>query len=214
MRGPQGVWPQTHFYATVLTMATLYLIRHALTDVTGKAIAGLAPGLHLNEQGRAQALELAQKLGEKGITRIYSSPLDRARETAQPLADRLNLPVQILESLTDLFPGEWTGKSFVELQADPRFRAFNDFRSGTRVPGGELMLEAQLRMVAELLCLRDRHPGESIAVVSHADPIRAALAFFLGMPLDFYRRMEISPASYSRLELEEWGPMVGGMNVV
>jgi broad specificity phosphatase PhoE len=195
-------------------MATFYLIRHALTDVTGKAIAGPVPGLHLNEQGREQAFELARKLAQKGITRICSSPLDRARETAQPLADQLNMPVEILESLTDLFPGEWTGKTFQELQEDPRFRVFNDFRSGTRVPGGELMLEAQSRMVSELLALRDRHRGETIAVVSHADPIRAALAFFLGMPLDFYCRIEISPASYTRLELEDWGPLVSGINVI
>jgi len=98
------------------------------------------------------------------------------------------------------------------LEDDPKWQIFNQYRSGTRVPGGELMLETQTRIVAELLCLRDRHEKERIAVVSHADPIRAALTFFLGMPLDFYRRMEVSPGSYTTLELEDWGPIVLNLN--
>ncbi|MBV9504203.1 MAG: histidine phosphatase family protein [Acidobacteriia bacterium] len=193
-------------------MAKFYLIRHGENDMVGKALAGWMPGVHLNATGRAQAERLAARLLTLGVDRIYASPLERAQETAEPIAGALGLNVETRESLGEFPAGEWTGKTFRELEDDPKWQIFNQYRSGTRVPGGELMLETQTRIVAELLCLRDRHEKERIAVVSHADPIRAALTFFLGMPLDFYRRMEVSPGSYTTLELEDWGPIVLNLN--
>ena len=194
-------------------MTTFYLIRHALNDYVGKAIAGWLPGVHLNTEGRAQAARLAQKLASAGFTHIYSSPLDRALETAASLAQATGLSVQTREELGEVRSGHWTGKTFAELDADPAWRTYNQFRSGTRVPGGELMIEVQTRMVAEMIRLREVHPSGKLAIVSHADPIRTALVFFLGMPIDFYQRVEIEPASFSILALEEWGPVISRINV-
>jgi probable phosphomutase (TIGR03848 family) len=195
-------------------MTTFYLIRHALNDYVGKALAGWLPGVHLNAEGRAQAARLAKKLAGVGFTHIYSSPLDRALETAEALAQSTGLSVQMREELGEARSGNWTGKTFAELDADPVWRTYNQFRSGTRVPGGELMIETQNRMVGEVIRLRETHPHGKIAVVSHADPIRALLAFFLGMPIDFYQRIEILPASFSILALEEWGPVVSRINAL
>jgi len=193
-------------------MATFYLIRHADNDLVGKAIAGWMPGVHLNAEGRAQAGRLARKLAGRGISRIYSSPLERAVETAEPLAQALALTIQIRDAFTDVPAGEWTGKTYQQLESDPRWRHFHEYRGVTRPPGGESMLETQVRFVAELLCLREQYANETMAVVSHADPIRAALLYFLGMPLDFCHRIEISPAAFSLLRLEDWGPQVLVMN--
>jgi probable phosphoglycerate mutase len=138
--------------------------------------------------------------------------LDRARETAEPLAEATGLRVETRGAFGEVQSGEWTGKMFAELETDARWRAFHQYRSGIRVPGGELMLEVQTRMVAEILRLREGHPGGTVAVVSHADPIRVAIAFFLGMPLDLYQRIEISPASFTIVQLEEWGPVIPLLN--
>jgi probable phosphomutase (TIGR03848 family) len=193
-------------------MATFYLIRHATNDFVGKALAGWLPGVHLNDEGRAQARRLAQALAPVEFSAIYSSPLERAQETAEPLAQTTGLRVETSHALGEIATGEWTGKTFAQLESDPRWRAFNQYRNGARVPGGETMLEAQARMVAEILRLREAHPAAKIAIVSHADPIRAALVYFLGMPLDLYQRIEILPASFSVVALEEYGPVVLGMN--
>jgi probable phosphoglycerate mutase len=195
-------------------MTTFYLIRHAANDFLGKAIAGWTPGVHLNDKGKAQAIRLGARLAGSGITAIYSSPLERARETASPIAEKLSLKVEIRDALGEVKFGEWNGKSFDELNRDARWRLFNSYRSGTRAPGGELAVESQARVVAELECIRERHSGETVAVVSHADLIRAALAYYLGMPADLYQRIECRPASFSRLRLAEWGPMILGLNEV
>jgi broad specificity phosphatase PhoE len=195
-------------------MAIFYLIRHAANDYVGKALAGWMPGVHLNEEGREQARRLARTLANRGITGIWASPLERAQETAGPLAAETGLKVETCDALGEVRTGEWTNKTFAELEADPRWRAFNQFRCGSRVPGGELMVEVQARMVAEILRLQQEPPNSTLAIVSHADPIRAALVYFLGMPLDFYQRIEILPASFSIIKLEEWGPVVLGVNQV
>jgi probable phosphoglycerate mutase len=104
--------------------------------------------------------------------------------------------------------GDWEGMTIQELHQREDWRRFNAFRSGVRAPGGELMLETQTRMVRQLDALREQHPGECIAVVSHADPLRASLAHFLGLPLDLILRFEISPASVSVVELSDWAPRI------
>jgi probable phosphoglycerate mutase len=141
-----------------------------------------------------------------------SSPLERARETAEPLASALSLPVQTDDSFLEVLFGEWEGKPIAELELDPRWRLYNTFRSGTRAPGGELASEMQSRFVAGIERLRTAHPDETIVIVSHADPIRTALAYYLGMPLDFVQRLEIRPASVSEVEVNEWGPRVLALN--
>lgn len=193
-------------------MSTFYLIRHATNDFVGKSIVGWTPGVSLNAEGRAQAERLAWKLLGRGITRLYSSPLERALETAGPIAEALGLRVEVHDALGEVRYGEWTGKRFDELERDPRWRLFNHYRSGTRAPGGELMLESQARIVNELECLRVRHPAETIAAVSHADIIRAALVYYAGIPIDLHQRLEISPASFSILTLADSGPRILKLN--
>src|SRR4051794_32131341 len=182
-------------------MTRFLLIRHALNDTVGLRFAGRMPGVELNEEGKGQAAELAERLGKQPIKAIYSSPLERSLATAQPLADKLKLKVETVDEFTELDMGEWTGRDFEEIRGCSYFRVFNEFRSCTPAPAGELMLEAQARVIGGLLRLRPKHEGETVAVVSHADPIKAAICYFAGIPLDMFHRFEISPVSVSVVDL-------------
>ncbi len=193
-------------------MTVFLLIRHAAHELLGRTLAGRMPGVHLSEDGRRQAEQLADRLCPLPIGAIYSSPLERTQETAQPLAARCGLDVQLSDLLSELEFGEWTGRDLSALDGTPLWHRFNVFRSGTRPPGGELMVEAQTRAVAELGRLSERHPDGLVAVVSHSDIIKAVLAFYLGMPLDLFLRLEISPASVSILEMGDYGPKLLRLN--
>lgn len=193
-------------------MSTFYLIRHGLNDYLGRALAGTLPGVHLNDEGRRQAERLAELLAPRGISRVYSSPLERAVETAEPLARKLGLKIERSDDFLEVQVNGWSGLSMDELGRLPEWKLFNSFRSGTRAPGGELMIETQCRFVAGLQRLRAEFPRETIAITSHADPIKSALAYYLGVPLDLFHRIEISPASYSILKIEEYGPEILGIN--
>lgn len=182
-------------------MTRFLLIRHAATDALGQRFSGRLPGVLLNAAGRAQASQLATWLATAPLAAVYSSPLERARATAAPLAAAHGLTPVVDEAFTELDLGEWTDRPFANLQGDPHFHLFNSFRSGARVPGGELMLEAQARAVAGLLRLAGQHPGATVAVVSHSDVLKAAVAYFAGVPLDLMQRLEISPASVSVVEI-------------
>jgi probable phosphomutase (TIGR03848 family) len=193
-------------------MTTFLLIRHAAHSLGGEVIAGRSPGVHLSDEGHRQARDLAERLTRLGITAIYSSPLDRTRETAQPLADRLGLAVHVREELNEIDFGDWTLQSIDELRARPIWSPWNEYRSGTRIPGGELMLETQLRIVREMDRLRGEHPDACIACFSHGDVIKAAVAHALGVPLDLFRRIEIALASVSVIAVGDYGPWVLGVN--
>jgi probable phosphoglycerate mutase len=193
-------------------MTTVLLIRHANNDLVGKTIASWMPGVHLNEEGRVQANRLAGRLENVSLRAIYCSPLERALETAQPVARKLDLPVQIREELGEVRFGDWTGCTIADLDRTPLWQRFNAYRSGTRAPNGELMLESQVRIVNAMEAMRAAHPGECIAVVSHGDVIRAALVYYLGMAMDNFHRIEISPASITTLELNDWGVRVLALN--
>jgi probable phosphoglycerate mutase len=143
---------------------------------------------------------------------IYTSPLERAIETAEPIARKHGLQPQRVEALGEIRVGEWEGLAIADLDRREDFRRFNTFRSGVRPPGGEMMIEAQVRMVQELDRLRLRHPDETVAVVSHGDPLRAVIAHFLGTSLDSVLRMEVSPASLSVIQVHEWGARVMCVN--
>jgi probable phosphomutase (TIGR03848 family) len=184
-------------------MTRFLLIRHATTDAVGKRLTGRKAGVHLSAAGQEQAQQLVERLANAPVSAIYSSPLERALETAAPLADRLHLETIICEDFLEIDFGDWTDRTFDELRNDPQFGLFNSFRSSTRIPGGELMLEAQVRVVAGLNRLRTLHPGETVAVVSHADLIKAAVAYYAGIHLDLFQRIEISPASVSVIEIYE-----------
>jgi probable phosphoglycerate mutase len=193
-------------------MTTILLIRHAHTEWIGKAIAGHTPGVGLSAEGTRQAEALARRLRELPVSAIYSSPLQRTLETAEPLARELRLAVQQRLRLIEVDFGSWTGKSMSELEADPLWTRFNSLRSSTRAPGGELMLDVQSRMVDELEDIRSRHAGETVAAISHQDSIKAALAHYAGIPLDLFHRFEVSPASVSVLRLADWGPRIVTVN--
>jgi probable phosphoglycerate mutase len=189
-------------------MTTFLLIRHGMTDAVGKTITGRLPGVHLNEAGQKQADDLPSRLKRWKIDAIYSSPLERALETAAPAARKLGLKVMMSEALSEVDFGEWSGRSLAELDRLPEWRLYNTFRSGTRAPGGELATEVQTRMVEQLTRYSRQHPDQIVAVLSHADAIRIALVHFLGMPIDLMHRLEIRPASISAVRLAEWGPHV------
>jgi broad specificity phosphatase PhoE len=177
-------------------------------------LAGRTAGFDLTSFGREQAERIARHLEREPIQHILSSPVERARETAAPLARMKNIDVLISEAFTEIDAGDWTGRSFAELDRVERWQRFNRFRSGTIIPGGESMVRVQERFVGEMLRLRDAFPNDSLAIVSHADPIKIALACFLGAPLDFYDRLEISLGSVSVLSLDGWQAKVLRLNDV
>jgi probable phosphomutase (TIGR03848 family) len=190
-------------------MTTVLLIRHGLTDaVAGATLAGTRPGISLNTEGRRQAEALAARLREVPLAAIVSSPLERAMQTAAPIADEHSLSIRPVTELIEFEVGDWTGKTFAELDRDPEWRRFNDVRSLTAAPAGELMLDVQARAVHALLDLAVRHPDATVAAVSHGDVIRAALMHFLGIPLDFVHRLEIAPASVSIVEIDRGYPRI------
>ena len=190
-----------------------YLVRHGTNDYLAKhLLAGRLANVHLNEQGRAEAARLATALSTFGIQRIFSSPLERAVQTAEPTARLLGLEIEIAQEILEINFGDWTGRSIRDLDADPAWRNFNLYRSGTRIPNGENMLEAQTRMVAFLEKLQRENPKQTIAIFSHGDPIKSIFAYYLGIPLDLFTRIEISPASFSILRLESWGAQVIAIN--
>jgi probable phosphoglycerate mutase len=188
------------------------LVRHATNDSVGRWLAGWTPGVRLNDEGRAQAERLAARLAREPLRAVYASPLERAQDTARPIAVAHGLPVVACQELGELRLGEWTGKTFAELEGDERWRRFNAYRAGTRAPGGEHMLEVQARVVGWLEAARERHPAEAIAAVSHADVIKAALFHYGGVSLEHVHRWEISPASVTTLDLDAWGARLVSVN--
>lgn len=193
-------------------MSRFYLIRHGANDYLGRALAGHLP-VRLNAEGIEQVRRLAAVLQPHGITRIYSSPIQRSLETAEPLANLLGIEIQRTPEFQEIDFGQWTDQSMGDLEQLEHWKRFNSYRSGTRVPGGEWMLEAQARFVGKLEALRHEFPGDTIAITSHADPIKAALAYYLGSPLDLFHRIEIDPASYSIIDLHDHGPVIRGINL-
>lgn len=191
---------------------TVLLVRHADNDYIGHTLAGWTPGIHLNDSGRRQAERLAGRLAKLPVRAIYSSPLERTRETMEPLAIRLGLEVRVCDALGEIRLGQWTGRAIRELADDPVWQRFNRERSTARVPGGETMLEVQARMVGAFEKIRGNHPDSVVVAASHGDPIRAVLMHYLGMPLDFIHRLEIQTASVSTIVLNDWGPAVLRIN--
>lgn len=189
-------------------MTRFVFIRHASTSAIGRTLVARAPGVHLDPVGARQTEWIVARLAGVTLAGIYSSPLERALETARPLAADLGLTVQVRDGLNEIDAGEWTGRSFHELEEQPRWRRYNRVRSTTRIPGGEHVLEVQARVVAELERIGEAHPEASVAIVSHADVIRAALAYFAAVPIDLYLRLEISPASLSVVSLTDDGPRI------
>ncbi len=191
-----------------------FLVRHAAHELVDRVLCGRMPGVSLGEEGRAQASRVAERLARERITAIHTSPLERARETAAPIAERLRLAPEVHEAINEIDLGEWSGRSFEDLSQDPRWQSWNSARAVSRPPGGESMLEVQARAIGHLERARSAHPDQAVVLVSHAEVIKAALLYCLGMPIDGYRLFDISPASISTLVVGDWGAKVLSMNEV
>jgi probable phosphoglycerate mutase len=193
---------------------TFFLVRHAAHDRVGTILCGRMPGVHLGAVGKAQAERLAVRFSGEDVACIRTSPLERAVETAEPIALGLKQPLDICSAISEIDFGSWSGASFEALAQDPRWSAWNHSRSTSRPPDGETMLEAQARIVGAMEQLRRRYADRSVILVSHSDVIKAALLYHLGLPIDAYVRFDIDPASISTLVVGDWGSKVLRMNEV
>lgn len=189
------------------------LIRHAHTDGIGSRLNGRQGGIRLSEQGRREAVDLAAALRYVPLTAIYSSPRERALETAEAVARDHGLQVLMRPRLDEVDFGEWTGRTIDALGSDPAWQRFNRDRDGARAPGGEALAEVQQRIVDELLALSRVHPGEMIALVTHAEPIRCAVAAFERRSLDDVRSVEVSPGCITAVGIEPHVQRVVALNV-
>ncbi|HEX2025852.1 MAG TPA: MSMEG_4193 family putative phosphomutase [Actinomycetota bacterium] len=193
-------------------MAVLVLVRHAVTDQTGKRLYGQRPGIHLSARGRDQSEEVARRLSGLPIAAVYSSPLERCVETAEPIAGALGLEVQPDPRLLETDMGAWTGKTFGQVRRARLWSRILAVPSSTRFPDGESLAEVQARAVAAVESIGARHGNGHAVVVSHGDPIRLVLAHYAGLHLDLFQRLEVAPASVSMVATGEHGPRLLRLN--
>jgi probable phosphomutase (TIGR03848 family) len=190
MPGPRRPSPST----------VVLLVRHAVTPTTGKILPGRKAGLHLSDEGRLQAEAVAKRIASlPRVAAIYSSPLERARETAMPIARARKMPIRIDRGLLECDFGDWTGEKLTRLRKLPEWDVVQRHPSAFRFPRGESFTEVQTRMTGALARLVAQHPGRVIVAVSHADPIKAAVAHALGMPLDLFQRIVVGTASVTAI---------------
>jgi probable phosphoglycerate mutase len=193
--------------------SVVLLVRHGLTPTTGIKLPGRAPGLHLSDEGRRQADAAAERIGKlPKVAAVYCSPITRARETAQPIARAVKRALRIERDLADLDIGEWTGLSLKQAARRPEWETVQRNPSSFRFPGGESFPEMQTRMTSALGKIVARHSGQVVVAVSHADPIKAAVAQALGTPLDLFQRIMIAPASITVVSYRRGGPAVLTVN--
>jgi probable phosphomutase (TIGR03848 family) len=194
--------------------ATLVLlVRHGKTPTTGTTLPGRAKGLHLSDEGKAQADAAAARIAPlKNVAAIYASPLERTRETAAPIGRATGHRVHVDRGLLECDFGDWTGQELKKLNRLPEWATVQRYPSGFRFPGGESFTEMQTRMISTLERLAAKHRGETIVAVSHADPIKAAVAHALGTHLDLFQRIVISPCSVSAIWYSPGGPAVLATN--
>jgi probable phosphomutase (TIGR03848 family) len=195
-------------------MPLILLVRHGLNDyVKEHRMPGRLPGIHLNKRGRKQAKRVAKFLEPAPIKAVYSSPLERTMETAKPIAKAHNLPVVIRPGLIEADIGKWQGKQIKVLRKKKSWRRIQLNPSRFRFPGGERINDSQHRLVNDIEELVDQHPPEDMIVcVSHSDPIKLIVAYYLGLPLDMYQRLSVSPASITALMIGDFGGHLLSLN--
>jgi probable phosphoglycerate mutase len=195
-------------------MPIFLLLRHGETDYNKKwLIPGRLPGVHLNNKGRHQAQILAEALKDAPIKAIYSSPLERAMETAGPIASFLKLEVIPTAGLLETDCGEWQGQSVRRLRRQKIWQSVQQHPSLFRFPGGETLAECQFRMVQVLETLRFQYASQDlVACFSHADPIKQVIAYYLGLPLDNFQRLTINTGSISALHVSDSGSRLLWLN--
>jgi probable phosphomutase (TIGR03848 family) len=199
--------------STPPAITTVLLVRHGKTPTTGKLLPGRAPGLHLADEGVRQAERAGARVAElKRVDALYCSPLERARETAAPIAAAIGLKAKVERGLLECDFGDWTGAELKNLMKLPEWRTVQKAPSTFRFPNGESFTEMQTRIVSTLDRLRSLHPGGVVVCVSHADPIKAAVAHALGTHLDLFQRIVISTCSISAVGYTTDGPIALTVN--
>ena len=194
-------------------MTALFLIRHAANNFTQEErLAGWLPGVHLNDEGHQQAGQMAVRMDKVKLDAIYSSPLERAVETAEYLAKPRELEIRPRESLGEIRMGQWEGQKIDDLNKSDEWRMFQFYPSGARPPGGESGRQVQTRAVDEVEAICAAHPEGAVAIVSHADTIKAIVAHYAGVHLDLFQRIVISPASVSVIWIGPHGPRLVRLN--
>ncbi|MSO87456.1 MAG: MSMEG_4193 family putative phosphomutase [Acidimicrobiia bacterium] len=193
------------------------LVRHGQTPTTGKVLPGRAAGLHLADTGRQQAQRVAERIADlqtdqRRVAAVYASPLERTQETAAPISKALGRRTRRHAGLIEADFGQWTGAKLATLYKLPEWRTVQRNPSGFRFPGGESFIEMQTRICGAIQKLCGAHPGETIVAVSHADPIKAAVAHAMGTHLDLFQRIVISPCSVSAILYHADGPLVLAVN--
>ncbi|MEC7427080.1 MAG: MSMEG_4193 family putative phosphomutase [Acidimicrobiales bacterium] len=193
----------------------ILLVRHGQTPTTGVELYGRKPGVHLSETGTEQARTVGMRLaamGTKQIAAIYSSPLERTKETARAISKEVGIKVKQERGLLELDVGDWTGRKLSHLRKLNAWSAVQKYPSGFRFPNGESFVEMQTRMSETVTRLVKSHPGETIVAVSHADPIRALVAHSMGTHLDLFQRTVVSPCSVTAILYTSGGPIVLSVN--
>jgi probable phosphoglycerate mutase len=193
-------------------MPLLLLIRHALTSATGRSLTGWTPGVHLSDQGRGQARALAERLTPVPIAAMYSSPLERCLETAEPVAAQKRLSVTSVDDLGEVRYGDWTGRTLAQLSRTRLWKTVQSAPSNARFPNGESLLEVQERAAREVGRIAAMHPRGVVAAFSHGDVIRLLLAHFSGVHVDLFQRLVVSPASVTAIALGEGVPRILKVN--
>lgn len=189
------------------------MVRHGATPTTGKILPGRAPGLHLSDTGKAQAENAARRISAlKGVDAVYASPLERTRETAAPIARATSNRVRTDKALLECDFGQWTGRKLADLRKLSAWTQVQQSPSRFQFPRGESFAAMQLRITAGIEQLVARHGGGTIVVVSHADPIKAAVAHALGTPLDLFQRIVVSPCSITAVLYGTGAPIVLAVN--
>ena len=194
---------------------TFFLIRHAAHDDVGSYLAGRMAGVRLGPAGRAQASRLAERMSGERFDAIYASPRERTLETASAIAVACEVgPVKLCDDLDEVDFGEWSGKTFEELNRDAGWRYWNDVRHKARTPSGESMLDVQSRVLRRMETCCSEQSGGSVVLVSHADVIKTAVCHVLGLPLENCFRFDIDPASVTTLVMGDWGAKLLKLNDV
>ena len=188
------------------------MVRHASHEDIGSRLSGRIPDLALTAAGRMQAKALARGIAAEMPDAIHSSPILRAKQTAEAIADACSLDVEIAQALEEVDFGEWTGRTFDELEGDPEWDFWNAQRSQASTPSGESMQAAQDRAYAHLVAAAEEYRGKTLVMVTHCDIIRALVAAILGLSLDNILHFDVGPASLTRVEAGQWRARLTGLN--
>ena len=196
-------------------MPTVFLVRHGRSTANTEGIlAGRAPGVALDSRGAAQAAALPGRLAAVPLAALVSSPLQRCRETLQPLtAERPGIPLHVEEDVSECAYGDWTGRKLSELAGEDLMRVVQQHPSAAVFPGGESMRDMQQRSVGAVRAwdariARDHGQAACFLVCAHGDVIKSVLADALGMHLDLFQRIAVGPCSVSVIRYTPLRPFV------